>query len=345
MNNNSNIPTDTVQGKTFSHEDYFAYKDYERRFKKQAKKHLRRTGNFIGLGLVLYIVFANAISVLQTSLFSKIGETTVVKEAFYIIGSIVYVGVSFLITYLGVRKRERAAKFIPLNKPRGKLSALFIPVGVMLCMAASSVTGILVTLLSSVGVKLSQAEMSTPNTAVEIVLMFISTAVVPALMEELALRGIVLQSLRGYGTLFSMIASSAIFGIMHGNLIQAPFAFAVGMVLGFIVVKTDSIWLGIVIHFINNSVSVLSLVLSEKWYGNFVIGAVMVVIYLAGITGIIIISIMGKDIFQKSRGDLTNAEGRILSSREKFVSTFINVPMILALIYMLYVTSTYVKIG
>ena len=38
---------------------------------------------------------------------------------------------------------------------------------------------------------------------------------------------------------------------------QFPNAFLMGLVIGYFVVKTNSIWTGIVIHFVNNALSVL----------------------------------------------------------------------------------------
>ena len=47
------------------------------------------------------------------------------------------------------------------------------------------------------------------------------------------------------------------FGLMHSNFEQIPFAFLVGIVLGFITVKSGSIWLAVLVHGFNNFISVL----------------------------------------------------------------------------------------
>ena len=44
---------------------------------------------------------------------------------------------------------------------------------------------------------------------------------------------------------------------MHGNFEQMPFAFLVGLALGFIVVKTNSLLLAMAVHATNNFVSVI----------------------------------------------------------------------------------------
>ena len=71
------------------------------------------------------------------------------------------------------------------------------------------------------------------------------------------MRGVVLQSLRRYGERYALVVSSLIFALMHGNMTQAPFAFMLGLVIGRIVLETESMWTGILIHVINNSYAVL----------------------------------------------------------------------------------------
>ncbi len=87
---------------------------------------------------------------------------------------------------------------------------------------------------------------------------FIATAIVPALVEEFACRGIVLGSLKKHGEGFAIIISALLFGLMHGNFDQMPFAIVVGFSLGYIYVKTESIWTCILVHAINNAASVIS---------------------------------------------------------------------------------------
>ena len=47
------------------------------------------------------------------------------------------------------------------------------------------------------------------------------------------------------------------FALMHGNMVQLPFAFIAGFALAYVVIATDSIWYTIFIHMSNNSISVI----------------------------------------------------------------------------------------
>ena len=85
----------------------------------------------------------------------------------------------------------------------------------------------------------------------------LSTAVLPALAEEMVFRGYFLGALRPHGDGIALVLSAFVFGLFHGNILQFPFAFLLGLVFGFVVVQTGSIWPAVLIHFGNNLMSVL----------------------------------------------------------------------------------------
>ena len=64
-------------------------------------------------------------------------------------------------------------------------------------------------------------------------------------------------NLRKYGDKFALLASALVFAVMHGNLVQAPFALIAGFGLGYLSIKTGTIWTGIAIHAANNLISVI----------------------------------------------------------------------------------------
>ena len=80
----------------------------------------------------------------------------------------------------------------------------------------------------------------------------------PAICEELAFRGFILSGLRRMGHKWgAIVLASAFFGIAHGLLQQSLSAFAVGLVIGYVAAKTDSLWPAIVFHMVHNSLVVL----------------------------------------------------------------------------------------
>lgn len=84
-------------------------------------------------------------------------------------------------------------------------------------------------------------------------------AVLPAVIEELAYRGIVFYGLRQYGVAAAMIISGLLFGLNHMNINQFAYAFILGMYFCIIDEATDSIIASMLMHFTFNFSTVFSL--------------------------------------------------------------------------------------
>ncbi len=98
----------------------------------------------------------------------------------------------------------------------------------------------------------------------QIALMLLGLAVVPAFVEELLFRGVILTNLLPYGKGTAVLGSAVLFGLMHQNVEQLLYATAAGVVLGWIFVRTRSIWPCVLMHFVNNFHSVLQTVLLSR---------------------------------------------------------------------------------
>ena len=89
----------------------------------------------------------------------------------------------------------------------------------------------------------------------------ISITIMAPLVEELLFRGAIQGYMlrKGMKPLHAILIASAIFGIVHMNPIQIPFAFAIGMIFGWLYYRTGSVIPGIVGHFINNSIACIQM--------------------------------------------------------------------------------------
>lgn len=81
------------------------------------------------------------------------------------------------------------------------------------------------------------------------------TAVLPAICEETAHRGLLLKGLSPLGKKRAIIISSVLFGLVHMNITQFFYATLIGLLLGYIASTCDSIYPSIIIHFMNNAIS------------------------------------------------------------------------------------------
>lgn len=130
-------------------------------------------------------------------------------------------------------------------------------VGMAVAMVSNTASDMVQTNFSFFGLQNSVSMSEDVSNPLEIVLYIISTALVPAFAEEFAFRGIFMGILRKYGDAFAIITSAIIFGAMHGNIAQIPFAFVLGLVFAYVDCKTNSIIPSIIIHFLNNFYAVM----------------------------------------------------------------------------------------
>ena len=81
---------------------------------------------------------------------------------------------------------------------------------------------------------------------------FVAVAILVPIAEEMVFRGAITGHQKRW---IAIVTSAALFGLVHGNMLQGLNAFAMGLLLGWMYVRTRSIVPGVVMHFTNNSLS------------------------------------------------------------------------------------------
>jgi hypothetical protein len=118
--------------------------------------------------------------------------------------------------------------------------------------------------------------------------MFLYVGLGAPISEEILFRGVALRGMEPYGKKFAIFASSVLFGLYHGNLVQIPFAFVVGLVLGYVTVEHNIGW-AIVLHMFNNLIlsdtitrlmEPLGLPWSELWFWLLIIGCTIAAVII-----------------------------------------------------------------
>ncbi len=72
------------------------------------------------------------------------------------------------------------------------------------------------------------------------------------LMEELLFRKLLIDRLRGYGERLAVLASALLFGLFHGNFAQFFYAFGLGLVFGYLYLRSRQLRWSLLLHmFIN----------------------------------------------------------------------------------------------
>ncbi len=294
---------------------------------------------FLGLSFVL----SGLLQVTLPNFEQLILNDSLFNEALNMVSTAILIFVPFLIAYLIIKKKNFAGELI-LGTPYDKKNfLLLIPIAIMICIIGSIATSY----FSEFFLWLFGVEFEMPDDVSDygsvsgVLISLLSTAVLPAFVEEFAIRGVVMQSLRRYGDWFAIIMSSLVFALMHGNMVQIPFAFIAGIGIGYAVIKTGTMWTGIIIHFINNSIAVFSMVayngLSETGFSVFS-GILYAVVFLIGIICLIAFSGRNPRMLELSKG-----ECRCLSTGNKTSRFIINPVMIIAIIVLCIETSMFIS--
>lgn len=232
---------------------------------KYEKMQIKRLSLVAGLSFLVLLsimwVF-NIIAVFLLKLF--LSDTDKVmsllsEPALMQVQQIVFSITMFTLPFIFIYKlfRFRISDLISFKLPKGKNSFYLFLLGISFCSFANIASSMLEQIFDRAGINYEVDFGESPEGVFGFLLSFIATAIVPALVEEFACRGILLGSLKKYGEGFAVMASSLLFGLMHSNFEQIPFAFLVGLVLGYITIKSGSLWVAILVHAFNNSISIV----------------------------------------------------------------------------------------
>ena len=230
------------------------------------RRRLRRAAWAAAIpGIILFLVstFLGVLAVFAGRFFGISYEKTIgflsdtgVSQIIQIVLSVLLMTLPFLLCAIIAGKR--VSDIAGLNKPEKGKFLPYLLLGVGFCSFANVAVSVAGAVLKNFGIDYSMPRQDYPEGFFGFMLVLISTAVVPAVVEEFAFRGILLGVLRPFGEVFCIFATSAVFGIIHGNFEQMGFAFMVGLILAFIRLKTESIAVCMAVHAINNAVSVIA---------------------------------------------------------------------------------------
>lgn len=321
---------------------YNHYLDPEYFTKKEAqRKEIKYMGYYTGFALVCQIVLENILSKLIEV--AGLTEKYLSDGIFQNCTDIIIVSIGMLVPFLLVGKKMKNTtgekEPLALGKSTSPLTfVLAVVAGIGFCMMANIVTSYFTVFVNLLGIELYSPEIPMPTGAMGVLTSFMRVVVVAAVTEELALRGYVMGNLRKYGDTFAILASSVVFALMHGNLVQAPFALIAGFGLGYLSVKTGTIWTGITIHACNNLIST-----AVSYAMDILPEETVNIIYVFILYGFMVFGMISMWLLKSSDKMLPLRKEYLMTpTKEKMKLFFINPAMIPPIAYMLYITAKFI---
>ena len=98
---------------------------------------------------------------------------------------------------------------------------------------------------------------STADVSGNIILVIFTHAILTAVLEEALFRYIPLAYLTRYSKRWAVLFSALFFALAHCNIFQIPYAFIAGVVFAVLDIAFDSIIPSLIIHFVNNFISII----------------------------------------------------------------------------------------
>lgn len=197
---------------------------------------------------LLYVIF-----ILLLALSGSFGG--LIGELIYYLAFFVPILIGFYYSKELQRKREEVKgvaeppdRLLSFDKVRAvKLAPLVAP-SILVIFFTSLTTSVI---LSFFGITASPVE------DVGIIRMLLIHALIPAVLEELLFRYLPLKLIAPYSRKWCIIYSAICFSLIHCSFVQMPYAFVAGFIFILIDVMLGSVWPSIILHFLNNAVSVM----------------------------------------------------------------------------------------
>ena len=261
------------------------------------RRKLRRNVNSIGALMLIFIGLEIVVSLVTSLILAFTGSEFTLSEndpLFLVENGLLSVVIFFVagLIYCLIRRLNFSTIF-PFDRiGAGKLAKLCV-IGLSFSLMSNYVVDMINNTFGLFGIENSGGSVDVGNTP-NVLIYFLTVAILPAFVEEFAFRGVVMGVLRPYSEGLAILVSSAAFALMHGNFVQLPFTFCCGVVFAYIDIKCNSLLPSIIIHFLNNGLSVLADVLvsygiltelgMNMYYGIiFAVTGILALIFIAGL--------------------------------------------------------------
>lgn len=224
---------------------------------QREKRELRRCSNRNSLLLLFFLFFSQLLGTLflrAVQMIFPLNETVALLLSY----AVMFLVVAPLTLLLGNRRQEHTVRRCFSRPAFGWNFILrWTVIGMGVTYTASMIFNSLFLLLQNL-LKRSFYTPSLPTTTpAQVVVTAIASMLLAPLFEELIFRGSLLLHTEKFGAWLAIFSSAAAFGLYHQNYQQIFFAAVLGVVSGFLTLRTRSLLPSVFLHFCINTYSVI----------------------------------------------------------------------------------------
>ncbi len=308
------------------------------------RRMLQWCSNGIGFALLFYIIFSFTFPSMVLGIFQifnpymhiyedgSVLSPLIMELVELISGNLALLLPFLLLLFISHSPVERILPFRPF-RASVTLPSLFIALGVSVIGYVASV--MISAFLSLFGIQPVMADLGFPTEASAAFLFVLNITLIAPLAEEIVFRGVILNTLRRFGDCFALLISSLLFALIHLNLVQIPNAFVMGLVIGYFTLSTGSLWTGVCIHVLNNSLVLLvnGILMNTSPDTQLLVMLCTYTLYLAaGIIALLILLRNHPDMFYFLRSSTLSTE------RKKYATFFSALTMVCCLVILILFT-------
>ncbi len=214
--------------------------------------------NVIGMGLIIFLAVRNYIPLFA----QKAGLDK--NFRLWIVVCIFTLVLSCLLPVIFI---EKIGDFHPVvfgRKSYSLESPAILAFSMLTFVLMGVANSLVLAVLAKLGIVFPARALQPASGVFQLVLYFISVVLVPAICEELFVRGIVMNFLLPYGRRFAVISSAFLFMMMHTQVQSFIPVFGAGVVLACVYLYTDNIFMAMALHFLNNGYSFVMMYLQKS---------------------------------------------------------------------------------
>lgn len=300
-------------------------------------RQLRRDSNFVGSSMIAILLVTELVAALLSLLGAGnwiIRLPEVYQSVIYDLLYVVYIGLPVPLLACLCRRHQHPFA-LHARVPAGTAISL-VTVGMALCLLANLASTFSMGLLGEmfdIPFPDMPQQMTEPS-LLNLIVNIVGTAMLPALLEEMVFRGYIMGALLPYGQGLAVTVSAVLFGLLHSHPVQMVFATMVGLIFGWLVVWTRNIWVSVVLHFLNNLLSVIhqyaSLTMADTEQSDRFILFSYVVVMMLGIIGLaVLLSTRGRSLRASVQ---PNSE---MKTSRKYAVVLTSAAMVVAIVFLI----------